>query len=492
MLIGAGLVSLEGCAPTTSGQPAPGVLLVVVDALRADHLEPLGYDRSTMPAVVGLAEEGVIFSRTFSAAPELIPAHVAVLTGCDPNLAYMGISKQFQIPTPNRWWIPSRVPHLAVEFLAAGRATAAFIDHPQILDRSGFAEGFEVFRQVGPEDNRRRDERGAEQLCDDFIDWISELDRDETWFAYIHLNDLEHAWSFNNPQWDSFFPSRPELSTSPPVGLSNEVFHAIPRSRWRAGSQSMGDYQARYDGSIRHIDSELRRLVGQLDAMGRWDNTSFSLLGSFGLQFGEAGLIIDHGLYSEADLHVPWILRPGAARRAAQPLELGGLRDNLVSTLDVAATLLDLEGIAQPAGIHGISHMPLLRNEPYAGREFSFASCGRIAGYSVMDSAWTLEHFLPGASLEGRAKFSWFGEADPVEGGEELLLYPQGRRRPSALEVRDGPEEVRVRLRTAALQWFGNIERARKLSQRVNWNGVDEDKSISDDLIELGYLGDQP
>ena len=79
--------ALAACGSAPSEGLAPGVLLVVVDALRADHLSGAGYDRETSPFLDELARSGVRFEQVFASAPQLIPAHAALLTGCESESA---------------------------------------------------------------------------------------------------------------------------------------------------------------------------------------------------------------------------------------------------------------------------------------------------------------------------------------------------------------------------------------------------------------------
>ena len=110
--------------------PARGVLLIGIDGLRADHLAAYGYDRDTMPALEGLAGEGVRFTQMFSSSPVLIPAHISLLTGSHPGIARRFMRGELEGLDERRWRIPGRVSHLAVEFLASRYATAAFVDSP--------------------------------------------------------------------------------------------------------------------------------------------------------------------------------------------------------------------------------------------------------------------------------------------------------------------------------------------------------------------------
>src|SRR5262245_6851668 len=122
------LAMLAACGSRTAEGVGPGVLVIGVDALRADHLAVHGYDRDTSPVLTSLAQEGVRFEQAFTSAPQLIPAHVALLTGCEPSVARRFLAPEFEGLNERRWQIPARVPRMAVEFLAAGYATAAFVD----------------------------------------------------------------------------------------------------------------------------------------------------------------------------------------------------------------------------------------------------------------------------------------------------------------------------------------------------------------------------
>ena len=59
----AAIVGLAGCASPEADPPArPNILLISLDALRADHLSCDGYDRHTTPFLDELAARGTRFS----------------------------------------------------------------------------------------------------------------------------------------------------------------------------------------------------------------------------------------------------------------------------------------------------------------------------------------------------------------------------------------------------------------------------------------------
>ena len=53
---------------------APDIVLVVIDALRADHLGCYGYERATDPSLLELARASTVFEQAFAAAPKTIPS----------------------------------------------------------------------------------------------------------------------------------------------------------------------------------------------------------------------------------------------------------------------------------------------------------------------------------------------------------------------------------------------------------------------------------
>jgi arylsulfatase A-like enzyme len=63
------------------------VLVIAIDGLRADHVGCYGHDRPTTPTLDALFADGVRFQEAFATAPTLLPSHVSLFTGCDPNVA---------------------------------------------------------------------------------------------------------------------------------------------------------------------------------------------------------------------------------------------------------------------------------------------------------------------------------------------------------------------------------------------------------------------
>ncbi len=470
---------------------AQGFLLVAIDGLRADHVSCLGYDRATTPSLDALARNGVVFTQAYSTAPAFIPAHATLLSGCDPNLSRRFVPKGLDLPEPSRWGLPEAVPRLAVQFLANGFATGAFLDTGDLAPEGGFADGFQVFDYDDIRGHSRRPEdRGGEAAASRLRLWVHSLPRKRPWFAYLHVRDVERSWRTSDPEWTDYFDQRPELDSVPPVGAADDVFFAVPRSRWRGGTVTLGAYEARYDEALVRIDRFLGMFFRSLRGDGIWRDTTVAVVGTHGLQFGEMGLYMTSGMLSVADLHVPWIVRPTERRGE---IVRGARVDGLASLVDVPPTLLELAGLEVPRGMHGRSHLAVMQGSPERVREYAFASCGRVPGTVVFGERWTFERleFDPQDQTVIR---QWFGgEPSSSELLREVVYdriatpYP-----PIAEPLREAPtEEVRA-LAAVSERWRGNMYASWLVLQGSVFLREDPDEALVRRLIAAGYLGGTP
>jgi arylsulfatase A-like enzyme len=215
---GAGTGGAEGGA-------GHGVLLVAVDGLRADHTGSLGYDRPTTPTLDQLASEGVAFTQAFASSPLLLPAHVALLSGCDPRLARRFGSGDL---AARSWNLPAGLPRLAVEFLSAGYRTAAFVDRTELDAALGLGRGFQ--RYLVARDGELGGEGHTRAQVRRLLSWVRSLGAGSRWFAYLHLADLERSWREPDEAAESYFGPRAHLQYVPPVGNTDDMFFAIPFS----------------------------------------------------------------------------------------------------------------------------------------------------------------------------------------------------------------------------------------------------------------------
>jgi hypothetical protein len=191
----------------------------------------------------------------------------------------------------------------------------------------------EVGRELLPA-GRRRDEHG--------LDWIAST-------------EPSGPSSCSSTTWSRTTRTSSTRTTARPTRAS----------RTRTRSRARRQYRSAYDGAIRFLDDELAKLFTELKTKGLYDNATILFTADHGEEFHEHGGWW-HGttLYDE-QLAVPLIVKPRAGGAT------GVVSDALVSSLDVAPTLIAAAGVAVPPAMAG-KPLGLAADAP-SPRDHSFA-----------------------------------------------------------------------------------------------------------------------
>ena len=324
------------------------LLLVSIDTCRADHLTPYGYERDTSPLLDELADEGVVFEAAFCQVPDTTPSHASLFTGALPDLhgAANGVPLGAELPT------------LAELLREQGYATAGFVSGSTMTaELSGLGRGFDTYNDrmtaIGSRGATRPNERPAQQTTARALGWLEQRSQAAPFFLFVHYFD-PHALYAPPAPYDTLF-SAGEATALDPAD--------VPSYARLDGAPSFERYVDLYDGELRYVDDQLRRIVERLEQQGALDRTVIAVTSDHGEDMGEHGLYFSHGwrLYDPA-LRVPMIVRaPGllpAGVRVGDP----------VQTVDLTATLLDLLGVEPPPHGAGESLVPLA-HAPGTGSE---------------------------------------------------------------------------------------------------------------------------
>ena len=309
-----------------AGASDPLVILIAVDTLRADRLSCYGYERPTSPALDRLAEDGVLFDQARSNCNWTCPSFASIFTGLVPSRH--GVSS-YGPATP----LPDELVTLAEHFQSRGWSTRSIAYKVPLFDgnyEQGFDEAFNVPRDVI---------RGEENLAR-ALEWL-ETHRGGPSFLFLHFNDPHQPFVHPEPLDRAFGAAQDGAPTGVPGG-------------------GQGSEQERfsnlYDGAIAYVDSCIGRFLDALRERGLYDDATIAFVADHGEQFWEHGRF-GHGgddLYDEI-VRVPLIVKP-----PAETFEPGRVLAADVSAFDVMPTLLELGGVAVPAGLDARSLAPLI------------------------------------------------------------------------------------------------------------------------------------
>lgn len=313
---------------------AERAILIVVDSLRSDALD----DASETPTFARIAAEGTSF-RARSAAGWCKPAVASILTSLDPERH--GATTDVARLSPTVWTLP--------EVLRChGFATASFFANGWLSDRFAFDQGWDhhvnYIRQGG--------RSTADRVLGDALAWIEEH-RDERFFAHVHLIDPHTPYDPPAP-----FAPPDETGMPRPAGTGDYV-EQLRTGRRAATEREVRWLRALYRGEVRFVDAQLGAFLGRIDALGLGDSTLVVVTSDHGEALGEEGAF-GHGDGSSDDvLDVPLLFR-GPSR--PEPT------DEVVSTRDLAPTLLEALDVEMPIRFEGQSFGPLRRRAPEGPR----------------------------------------------------------------------------------------------------------------------------
>lgn len=119
--------------------------------------------------------------------------------------------------------------------------------------------------------------------------------------------------------------------------------------------------------TVTGIDQLVGALISELKVQGLYDNTVIIYTSDHGLQFGEHGLGGKVLLYEES-MRVPMII----CDPRQSPHYQGRKVEDLVLSIDIAPTILDLAGLHIPAEMQGQSLRPIMRGDSCTWREDFF------------------------------------------------------------------------------------------------------------------------
>jgi len=322
------LVLLNGCSGAAPN-PLTGANLIVVlsDALRADHLGAYGYPRRTSPFLDRLASEGMLFERAVSPSSFTRESVAALFTGRLPSAS--GAMGWMAAPAKG-------TPTLAELLHEAGYVSGFFVT-TTVLDQA-FARGFDETAFLAKSWSTSR---LTGRLCDRALEF-ARAHKDHKFLLYLHAID-PHAPYDPPPDLLKRFAKR---RYEHPISLYSELRPRLAEYITKGfGQQSPGfqDLVNRYDAEISDVDQSVQRLFDGLGELKLLDRTVIVFLSDHGEEFLDHGWV-EHAwtLYQES-IHVPLIFWAGDRLPAVRIA-------NRVSTVDVLPTVLEILGVRNKIG----------------------------------------------------------------------------------------------------------------------------------------------
>jgi choline-sulfatase len=361
---------LSGCRDEARPAPRPqltgaargwNVVLLSIDALRADRLGAYGYEtHANSPRLDRQLGGGVVFERANAQRAATWPSLASLLTGLYPSSH--GV-------TENGFGFPDDLPTLPRILHGARYQTGAFLSNMCKANH----QGWDAFGCTGGEDGKTV--RRA-------LEWAGTVDRKRPFALWVHLFGAHGPYYNGGDYADTVL----DPGYQGPLGPKRWQLDRIMTERVPLSPRDVRHLDAMYDAAVLGSDRLSAALLDGLAQAGLLERTIVVVTADHGEELYAHNRYLYHAcsVYQTA-LHVPLgIAAPGllpAGARVPQTVEL----------IDVLPTLLDLLGVAPPREIHGRSLVPYLERPGSGGRgKPAFSQYGSTRIHTVEADGWKL------------------------------------------------------------------------------------------------------
>ncbi|MCP3960078.1 MAG: sulfatase [bacterium] len=438
----------------------PNVIVVMIDALRRDHLGVYGYDQPTSPFLDRLAADSFVFDLAFSQASETSVSTSTLLTS--RFFPYEAGSKGGQYPA---YTIAQGNTTVAEVFADSGYDTVGVFTNPHHFPGSGYWQGFAEPLYIKPNDTgvfTPHPYGQAPEVVTKFTDWLDrrEPESESPFFAYLHFMDVHNPYEPPRELEDQFVTAR---------GRRGLYMNGKPEGDRVPTADDLSHLRARYDAGIRFLDGEIEKLVAEIEQRGLLGGTVVVVTSDHGDEFMEHGGLGHNQTLEKEMVAIPMFIHAASAAGRGPGRRIPAL----VRNLDLAPTMLEIAGIEVPAEFQGRSLVPLIsdRRQAARGAQHSFAWYGDWR--SVTTREW---HFV--WNMQTKEHRLYDNRTDPRGLDDAAASHPDVVEGFRALIERYGEEHARSYQISKTLQESGDTSAAEMSPE------------IIEQLKALGYLAD--
>jgi len=362
--------------PARAEDAPPNILMIGSDTLRADRLGALGYRRALTPNIDALAAAGTLFANCYVPCARTAPSLISMLTGTWPHTH--GIRDNF-VPDEDTRLKVDALPTLLKQ---AGYRTAALSDWCG-GDMGKFSFGFDftdlpedqwnlkyLIRQ-GPKDLRlylslfTHNRLGRLLLPELYYlggvpltqpmgkrarRLVSRLaESPQPFFLNVFYSTTHPPFASEWPWYTRFADPGYAGESKFAMARLTDPFDIIRRQGAPRKEFDLDQIIDLYDGCVAAFDDEVGKILTHLEACGLADNTIVVVYSDHGMEFFEHDTWGQgNSAVGEASPRIPLVIRDPR-------LPARGRIDDVVRTIDLAPTLLELCGQPATSNMDGVS-----------------------------------------------------------------------------------------------------------------------------------------
>lgn len=396
------LLTTAPLAVDTPASPSsrPNILLIVTDDQAPQTLRAYGNKTCETPNIDRLAAQGMTLDGAYHmgswAGAVCTPSRHMIMTGRTvwhiPDRARPKRNRKAKGRNPNQGnssWVPENLAEqtLPAIFNRAGYDT--FRTCKKGNSYEGANQQFTVRRDATKRGHQPAD--SSQWHADQTIQYLQERaksnDRDPflIYLGFSHPHDTRNGTAELLQKYGAENRKQPPITVNPlapPLQINYLPAHPFPHGHpgLRDEEKVAGVFKSRSEPTIRnelgreyacieHIDTQVGRVLKQLEEMGELKNTYVIFTADHGIAVGRHGLTGKQNLY-EHTWRVPLIVK-------GPQIEPSTRSQGNVYLLDILPTLCDLTEVTIPQTVEGASFKPVLLGEQQATRDVLYGVyCG--------------------------------------------------------------------------------------------------------------------
>jgi arylsulfatase A-like enzyme len=294
---------------------APNIVWISTEDM-SPRLGAYGDATARTPVIDRLARESVRYTRAFTTAPVCAPSRAAIITGMYQTTLGAQHMRTTEDRVPELPGPYEAVPPFYVKAFPEYLRAAGYFTSNRVKTDYQFGSPFTIWDALGPN-----------------VHWRNRADSNQPFFSVFNLTMTHESQIFPSSTVRKGKP----LVTDPATLKVPPYYPDTPLVRQEL---------ARMYDNIADMDARVGVILKELEEDGLADNT----IVFYWSDHGDGVPRAKRSLY-DSGLHVPLMIRwPKSLNGAAAP---GSVRDELVSFVDLAPTVLALAGVEIPAHLQG-------------------------------------------------------------------------------------------------------------------------------------------
>lgn len=311
------------CIGQTINQSNPNIIIFIADDVSAEDLGVYGNQVVQTPNIDMLANNGIVFKNAILTTSSCSPSRISILTGRYPhNTGAAELHTQ---------------PEIAFESIASKLKAKGYYTgqagkwHMGKLLKEGFDQIYAKRHEIG---------EGGEAK---WIPSLRERNMDKPFFFWFASIDAHRDWDVNE-----FTGSHnPEDIEVPPTLVDNDSTRLD---------------LSRYYDEIKRLDFSIGQVIDELKRQKVYENTVILVMSDNGRPFpGDKTRVYDSGIKTPLIIHWPGYINKSLVSKS------------LISSIDIAPTILDICGMEPPETFQGKSFRTLLNHPERNFRNYAFA-----------------------------------------------------------------------------------------------------------------------